>query len=154
MKSATVTLSHSVFHFAFNQDVKLLFRIQWPTLRLGHPSNQTLRTYVSTTSLADSSSDLKQLKRCFFFSIIPYFVTYSIHLVAASYSATSVTRDRTMFKNRIRSYLQRCAISRLTLKKHNFFLVQLIETRLSLLVYHTLTELKKIIVIICNSFRY
>ena len=66
MKSATVTLSHSVFHCAFNQDVKLHLRIQWPTHGSGHPSNQPLQTHVSTISVPDSSS---HSERWFFFQL-------------------------------------------------------------------------------------
>ena len=137
------------FALHFQSRVKLLSRIQWPTHGSGHPSNQPLRIHVSATSVADSSSDSK---RCFLQLL--FFVTWSIHLVAASYSATSLTSNRTIFENRITSQMQQRAIITMTLKTYYFFLVQLRESRLSLFVYHSFIELKKIIVIICNSFRH
>ena len=71
--------------------------------------------------------------------IFQLFFCYVVNLLsrAGSYSTTSVTRDRTIFENRIRCQLQQFATIRMTLIFLSHFL-----------------ELEEIIVIICNSSCY
>ena len=101
---------------------------QWPT-RSRHPSNRPLRTYVSTTLLAYSSSDSER----WFFSVI--FFCYVVNQLSSSRELQCDFFNRWqnhIFENKTRSQLQQCAIIRMSLVNiRSHFRGS--ETRLSLL---------------------